>query len=82
MKKANLILGYVNRSLVYKTHEVTLPLSTHRASTKVLYPGFGTTLQVSGEGPKESNLNNQKSSKDNPGNDGKKGRCLVYKKQG
>lgn len=44
-------------------------LSTHKASTKVLYPVFGTPLEESGEGPKENNNNNQKSRKDNPGKD-------------
>lgn len=70
VKKTNIILGYINRSLVCKTHEVILPLYS-------VFPGpqqkyciqFGTVLQESGEGPKESNKNNQKSRKDNPGKD-------------
>lgn len=55
-------------------------LSIPRASTEVLYPVFGTVLQESGEGPKESNENNQKPRKDNQGKDWLKRSCLVYGK--
>lgn len=37
MKKANIILGYINRSLVCKTHEVILPLYSARIRPQPKY---------------------------------------------
>lgn len=44
-KKANLILGYINRSVVYKIWEVIIPLySAREASAAVPFPVLCTML--------------------------------------
>lgn len=57
VKKANIILGYINRSLLCKTREAILPL---RAASAEGCSQSGTPLRERGERPKASNKNNQR----------------------